>query len=74
MTDCTYCIHAKWDRTETGRLHPSGDGRCTYMVVIHQLPVSMYWIGPAPSPSGGWISRHKTFSDDCLYFAREREP
>lgn len=55
--DCRDCKFADWQRTANGRLHPSGDGRCTAPVKIQTLPKSMYWIGTAPTPSGGYISR-----------------
>lgn len=47
MKSCNGCQHAQWDRTTTGRLHPSGDGACTYKVKpivvpacwpVHQRP------------------------------------
>lgn len=33
---CLNCGLALWDRTKAGKLHPSGDGRCQWvMPVIH---------------------------------------
>lgn len=73
MTDCTHCKWAEWDRTESGRLHPSGDGRCRYPWRMPQLPASMYWIGSRhyPTPSGGYISRKDHLSKDCAYYKEE---
>jgi transcriptional regulator NrdR family protein len=28
MKNCTECVHANWLRTKSGRLHPSGEGKC----------------------------------------------
>ena len=30
MKNCTDCKYADWQRTAAGKLHPSGDGECTY--------------------------------------------
>lgn len=69
MKNCTGCKWAKWQRTKTFNLHPSGDGRCTKMIEIPALPAAFYWrgynSGSAPSPSGGYINRHKDHDDNC---------
>lgn len=28
---CDGCKYAEWQLTKNGRLHPSGDGKCTYL-------------------------------------------
>jgi len=66
---CTKCRHAKWDRTKTGRLHPSGDGKCGYPYKIPQLPGSKYWISGVPAPYGGIINRRKDLKEDCVYYS-----
>ena len=73
MKNCTYCKHAKWDRTATGRLHPSGDGRCGWKVKLPLLPPSMSWgLGRSdPRPYGGHINRRQELKDHCPYFAME---
>jgi len=71
MKYCLDCKYADWKRTTSGRLHPSGDGRCTYKWKSPQLPASMYWIGQSePKPSGGHISRNEQLKEHCVYFAR----
>lgn len=58
---CSGCRFASWKMTASGRLHPSGDGVCTYEWVLPPLPASMYWVGwlgGCPTPSGGYINRH----------------
>ena len=69
MKNCTDCKYAEWQKTATGRLHPSGDGLCAYPYVMPALPASMYWIGKT-HPSGGAINRKKDLSDHCAYFSR----
>lgn len=65
MTDATHlcltCKLAEWKRTITGRLHPSGDGKCGWKPPHIPIPAAMYWIGRqldgSPSPTGGYINR-----------------
>ena len=72
MNNCTDCKHAQWDRTMSGRLHPSGAGRCGYEYQVPPLPASWYWtLGGAPRPAGGYINRHQELSEHCTYFAWE---
>ena len=71
MKSCLDCKYADWKRTESGRLHPSGDGKCKYEWKSPQLPQSMYWIARhAPSPCGGNIERKKELEDHCAYFSK----
>ena len=71
MKNCKDCKYADWDKTKSGRLHPSGDGRCTFPWKIPALPASMYWIGKnSPTPNGGSINRKKRFKDHCPYYGR----
>lgn len=72
MKTCEGCKYAQWVRTKNGRLHPSGDGLCTYEYKIPALPASMHWVGSnAPRPSGGHISRRELLKDHCPYWTRE---
>lgn len=77
MKNCTKCKYAKWDRTKTGRLHPSGDGRCEYPYKMLELPASFYWVGPMSSrgyiykPSGGSINRQEELAHHCIYYTEE---
>jgi hypothetical protein len=55
------CKYAEWRRTVTGRLHPSGDGRCVKQVAVPLLPASMpVHLRPREltRPSGYYISRN----------------
>lgn len=71
MKSCVHCAHAVWEKTKSGKLHPSGDGRCSYPYSVPALPQSMYWIGrTAPAPSGGHINRREELKDHCPYFLR----
>jgi hypothetical protein len=67
MKNCTKCKYAEWNKTKTGRLHPSGDGSCTYQYKIPKLPESMHWI-TKPRPYGGWINRNSELNDHCVYY------
>ena len=72
MKNCTDCKHALWDETSTGRLHPSGDGRCKYPFKIPELPGAFYWPFGEPEPCGVAINRRKNLADHCVYFARKQ--
>jgi hypothetical protein len=70
MKTCNGCKFAKWQTTEAGRLHPSGDGRCMYEYKVPPLPACMYWIGKASeTPCGGHINRRKELRDHCPYWS-----
>ena len=69
MKTCKDCKYADWQRTKAGRLHPSGDGSCTYPFKIPQLPLAFYFIGGPPSPYGGHISRGREFKEHCPYWS-----
>lgn len=70
MKSCLNCKYAKWDKTKSGNLHPSGDGLCFYPFAIPKLPASMYWIGKVPPyPCGGSISRKTELKEHCVYFS-----
>ncbi len=71
MKSCLYCKYAKWAKTASGRLHPSGDGRCMYPWKMPRLPQCMYWIGSEPYPPGGFITRKSDWKDHCVYFTKE---
>ncbi len=72
MKRCNGCKHAKWDRTKSGRLHPSGVGRCVYPFKMPQLPAAMYWLTIREvKPCGGYINRREDLKEHCPYFERE---
>ncbi len=68
---CVGCKFAAWDRTATGRLHPSGDGRCSYQYKLSQLPAAYSWIQGEPKPWGGWINRREALPTPCGLFQPE---
>lgn len=74
MKNCTDCIHAEWKRTGSGRLHPSGYGRCTKEVKLPLLAACMFWSGvhcEVPRLSRGLINRREELKEDCVYWARK---
>lgn len=77
MKQCIGCIYANWDKTKYGRLHPSGDGRCTDEVKMPTLPASMHWgwrwDEKPPRPGVGWINRKDSDRHPCPCRADEVE-
>lgn len=72
MKTCKGCKYAGWDKTKTGKLHPSGQGRCTYPYKIPALPLAFYWLSVnLPSPCGGFINRKCMNQDHCPYWTAE---
>ena len=70
MKTCTGCRYAEWQKTKGGKLHQSGDGHCRYEWVSPPIPASMYWIGTAPTPSGGFINRRGELKTHCPHYQR----
>lgn len=70
MKNCTGCKYAKWNRTASGKLHPSGDGSCLFKYKPPPIPASMFWLGGDPKPSGGYINRREELLEHCVYFER----
>ncbi len=63
MNNCLNCGYANWERTKSGSLHPSGNGKCVWEMPVIDIPVSFYYIGHvvrqtvvAPD-GGGFINR-----------------
>jgi hypothetical protein len=71
MKNCQGCKFAKWDRTDSGRLHPSGDGRCTYEWKSPPIPACSHWMGHEPKPYGVHINRRQDNKEHCVYYQRE---
>ena len=69
--DCTTCQLARWQRTKTGRLHPSGEGRCLWEGWKEwKIPKAFFYMGrnKVPYPDGGgYISRREPKTDCPLY-------
>lgn len=70
MRKCLECKYADWKKTAAGRMHPSGDGRCTYEWKMPPLPASRYFVGIPPTAMGGYISRGKDLEEHCVYWTR----
>lgn len=68
MKNCKGCKFAEWQKTDAGKLHPSGDGKCTYDFKMPALPACMYWRRSAPSPKGGYINRRTEHKEHCPYY------
>lgn len=73
MKSCVGCVFADWQKTKTGRLHPSGSGLCTFKYKVPPLPESMYWLD-SPKPRGGYLERNRELKDHCVYFQRADAP
>jgi len=75
--DCTNCALAKWQRTKTGRLHPSGDGQCQWRMPEVIIPRAFYYHTwshaerDVPAPSGGYIDRRKAHTNCPTWKATE---
>lgn len=69
MTSCNGCKYANWQKTAAGRMHPSGDGKCTYEYSVPCLPLAFYYIPAVPVPCGGHINRRKEFNEHCPYWS-----
>jgi hypothetical protein len=70
MKNCTECAHANWQRTKSGSLHPSGQGRCGKKIELPQLPQAFYW-SSQPYLCGGYINRHEELKDHCSYWQQK---
>jgi len=71
MKNCNECKYAVWKRTAAGKLHPSGEGHCTYKWEPRPLPVAFYFIGKKhPEPCGGQINRKRAHAEHCPYWAK----
>lgn len=69
MKSCNDCKYAQWQKTRTGKLHPSGGGQCGYDYKIPPLPGAFFFIG-SPLKCGGIINRRKELKEHCAYFVR----
>lgn len=69
MKDCNGCRWADWKRTEKGRLHPSGDGRCTKTITLPKLPACKHWLSLGTT-CGGHINRRIELKEHCVYWER----
>jgi hypothetical protein len=67
---CKGCKFANWAKTESGRLHRNGEGRCTYEVKIPRIPASKRWTSGS-SVYGGSINRNRELPRDCPCFEKD---
>jgi hypothetical protein len=67
--NCIGCKYAQWKTTKTGRLHPSGEGQCTFPVRIPVLPLAFHWLGGSLTLLGGFILRKRGWYENCPTFA-----
>ena len=77
--DCRSCRFASWQRTKTGRLHPSQSGRCTWEGwKAWAIPSAFYFFGgnrDTPTrPSGGYLTRSAPHADCPLWEAMPPDP
>ena len=72
MRNCKGCKYAVWHKTKTGRISPTGYGKCSYEYKVPPLPASMHWLG-VPQPVGGYIDRHGELQVHCTYYTREED-
>lgn len=71
MKTCVGCKYADWKKTAAGRLHPSGEGKCRYVIEPVALPAAYRWLYGNPEPTGGYISRKREFKDHCAMWSPE---
>ena len=70
---CTECAHAHWQKTDKGRLHQSGDGKCVVKIApLPTLSKAMRW-GITPNYFGVWINRWRANHSDCPLFAPKED-
>lgn len=71
MSNCKECHFAVWRKTKTGKLHPSGEGKCTCKPWEKwQIPVAYYYIHSRKiiPPEGGYINRRTPHEGKCPFF------
>lgn len=62
--DCKNCRYAVWKKTASGRLHPSGDGKCMFTWEPLPLPKSYFGMSiPRPVLQGRSVDRHDPFKN-----------
>jgi hypothetical protein len=72
VKSCKHCKWAEWRKTAAGRKHPSGEGRCTYVVRIPVIPKAFRWgykINDKPDLNGGYIDRKSEWDEHCPVYA-----
>jgi hypothetical protein len=75
--DCRSCRFASWQRTKTGRLHPSREGRCTWEGWKDwEIPPAFYCIGLGTlgRAAGGYITRQAPYTACPCWEAMPPDP
>lgn len=72
MKSCLECSYAEWDRTKAGKLHPSGEGKCTWEYKEPQIPEAFYWVSKC-FPYGGRINRRTPLKKHCKFYQRKSD-
>lgn len=67
-SECLTCQFAYWQKTKSGKLHPSGNGRCTFEPRI-PIPEAKKWVWEL-SLSYGFINRKEEVHDCKCYKAK----
>jgi hypothetical protein len=65
---CLNCANADWYRTKTGKLHPNGQGKCTWKMPVIEIPKAFYYMyekRTVPSPTFGGAIDRKDPHTDC---------
>lgn len=67
VTQCMACVHAQWERTAAGKLHPSKSGRCAHPLAtvdgVKAILPACIWHGG--SMHGGYMSRDQEDKRPC---------
>jgi hypothetical protein len=71
MKTCVGCKYAKWDRTKSGRLHPSGLGECLYEFKLPKIPVCIK-SNAFSTVIKLSINRRRSNDDHCAYYLRDQ--
>ena len=79
MTICLDCKFAQWDRTQSGRLHPNGEGKCLWTkVVVMPASVPIYNQNAVNritnSLFAGYIERGGRGLSKCPTYVRQQKP
>jgi len=72
MNTCLNCRFAEWERTKTGRLHPSGEGECMYRPPQPVLPEPVYCL-VKPLYRSACLSRRNPETDCPCWAAKGEE-
>jgi hypothetical protein len=72
---CDKCKWADWNKTKNGRLHPDKQGKCTYQVIVPELPYAFCWSYDGSkkiTPIWGQIERGRELKQNCIYYEESK--